>query len=279
MEPILDRLAPGTSTLCIIPHRGLGVLPLHAVPVNGMASQTHLASRFAVVYAASLSEITTPRLGHASATRSLLTIRPAADPPLHFAERECAAVREHFEHHLHLGGNDASRRQVAETVANFTYAHFACHGTADWNDIGRSAVTLSDGGLTMDELCKRDLGNVRLVCLSACETGIVDFKHLPNASIGMATSLREAGANSVLSALWTVSDAATFLTMKAFYTHHLRGHLEPGAALARAQEWLRDLSSKDVVAELGAPVATVGADSEHPFSEPFYWAPFRINGL
>jgi CHAT domain-containing protein len=67
--------------------------------------------------------------------------------------------------------------------------------------------------------------------------------------------------------------------MKAFYAHHLRGRLEPGAALARAQEWLRDLTSKDVVAELGAPVATVGADPEHPFSEPFYWAPFRINGL
>jgi CHAT domain-containing protein len=118
----------------------------------------------------------------------------------------------------------------------------------------------------------------RLVTLSACETGLVDFHDLARANLGMASQLRDAGAAVVLSSLWPVSDASTFLLMKRFYEEHRAGTALP-LALARAQSWLRDLDSRSAERLLGKKPETASAMTNRPFSSPFYWAAFYLNGL
>jgi CHAT domain-containing protein len=158
--------------------------------------------------------------------------------------------------------------------------HFACHGEADWDDILNSSLSMSDGRLTVRELSAY-LGfkGTRLVTLSACETGITDFRNLPSANVGMNAVLREAGVGCVLSSSWPVSDAAAFLIMKKFYAGYIRDGLKPILALAQAQCWLRDLDEEEVRAELGRLPETIGGEPGRPFSNPYYWAAFTLTGL
>ena len=61
-----------------------------------------------------------------------------------------------------------------------------------------------------------DLSHCDLVVLSACETGL----GAPTAAegmIGLRRSFRQAGARTVISSLWSVSDEATVALMTAFY--------------------------------------------------------------
>jgi CHAT domain-containing protein len=205
---------------------------------------------------------------------------PNGTPNLPFAERECASVAEHFSMHTSLKGNDARVAAVLAKLSQCPFVHFACHGVADWDDILSSSLVLADGRITVRDIQQHcELTHVRLVVLSACETGIVDFRQLPNANRGMNTALREAGAACVLSARWSVSDAASFLLMREFYAGLKRDAIGPSAALARAQHWLRNLTDDMARSELGFVPETVAGEKGKPFSNLYYWAAFGLTGL
>ncbi len=79
------------------------------------------------------------------------------------------------------------------------------------HDTGRD-----DGYLTAEELSRLDLSGGDLVVLSACETGL---GHARSAD-GLAPvrrALREAGARTVISSLWQVSDEVATDLMRSFY--------------------------------------------------------------
>lgn len=74
----------------------------------------------------------------------------------------------------------------------------------------------ANGLLTAEELTYTDLSACNLVVLSACQTGLGEPRS-GEGLLGLRRSVRQAGASTVISSLWSVLDEATRDLMIAFY--------------------------------------------------------------
>jgi len=153
----------------------------------------------------------------------------------------------------------ATREALWAALPGTTMAHFACHGQFGLDDTLDSALLLAqESRLTLRDLVTGDtsaLGNLRLVVLSACQTAITDFGRLPDESIGLPGGFLQAGVPAVIGTLWSINDLSTALLIHRFYELHLRGDAAAGLtpqppvrALRLAQQWLRDLTYKEMFA-------------------------------
>jgi len=98
--------------------------------------------------------------------------------------------------------------------------------------------TDNDGVLTALEVLSLNLTGTKLAILSACETGLGEI-HEGEGVYGLRRAFQEAGASTVVSSLWEVSDAGTQKLMTALYSRLLAGK-PPHLALLEAQlEMLR----------------------------------------
>lgn len=73
-----------------------------------------------------------------------------------------------------------------------------------------------DGLLTAEEISFLDLSGVDLVVLSACETALGTVE-AGEGMLGFRRSIRQAGANTIVSSLWSVPDEPTNELMQGFY--------------------------------------------------------------
>jgi CHAT domain-containing protein len=108
--------------------------------------------------------------------------------------------------------------------------------------------------LTAIDAMQLPLGNVGLVTLSACESG-VGADGLEYATL--ARAFMHAGAPTVLASLWKVDDEGTFRLMRGFYQSIANGS-DRFTALAEAQRALL-------------------AGDKH-FRDPALWAGFVVYG-
>lgn len=137
--------------------------------------------------------------------------------------------------------------------------HIASHGILDMTAPEDSFVALADGPLTARFLYNFDAGlRIDLVVLSACQTGLGRLH--PDSLIGLTNAFLVAGACSVMSTLWQVSDEQTRGLIAAFYDLLLQG----GAATMTLSRALTQAQRR-----LLADPAT---------SHPYYWAAFKITG-
>lgn len=111
---------------------------------------------------------------------------------------------------------------------------------------------VEDGVLTALELSNMNLGNVDMVVMSACESGLGETSG--EGVFGLQRGFKLAGANSLLMSLWKVDDEATKLLMTEFYKNYIGGKSKT-ESLKLAQESLRK-------------------DTE--YSDPEYWAAFIL---
>lgn len=111
---------------------------------------------------------------------------------------------------------------------------------------------IEDGILTALELSNMNLGQVDMVVMSACESGLGETSG--EGVFGLQRGFKLAGANSLLMTLWKVDDEATKLLMTEFYKNYLNGRSKQHS-LKMAQNKLR----------------------ENPrFDNPKYWAAFIL---
>ena len=127
-------------------------------------------------------------------------------------------------------------------------------------NIGLKGETLpddvEDGVLTALELSNMNLGQVDMVVMSACESGLGETSG--EGVFGLQRGFKLAGANTLLMSLWKVDDTATQKLMSKFYCYYLSGKTKQ-ESLTLAQQFLRN-------------------DPE--YSDPEYWAAFiLLDGL
>ena len=143
-----------------------------------------------------------------------------------------------------------------EDSPKYHILHFATHGELNENQPLESSLRLAstvnqNGSLTAREIFGMSIES-SLVVLSACETAIGKIS-TGDELISINRAFLYAGASSVISTLWKVSDESTYLFMDDFYTH---------------------LKSQPV----GEAMRTAQLDLINKYPHPFYWSPFILSG-
>lgn len=295
--PLAARLVElGYGQAALIPCGRLSLLPLSAAALDQVAMTVAPSAR-------AMSSARQATLERNGLSPILLGIgNPLPNPqPLPFARLEIEGIAALFscdEHRL-LYEQQATLAGVRENIAGATYLHFSCHGK--FNDVEPidSALFLSGGeALKLSDLLdgNLDFSRSRLAVLGACQTGISDFRRVPDEAVGFPAGFLQAGVPGVVSTLWSVVDISTALLLTRFYVLHKEEGCEPGTALHRAQAWLKDVSAGELAqrfSELRRLEASSipyeqlsqawrrfssAQASAKPFAHPMYWAAFTFAG-
>jgi len=183
--------------------------------------------------------------------------------PLPYSEREVLEISRYFpkeKRDIYL--RDEAREEIFKRISieDYKIIHFACHGFLSEEYPFRSALVLSLNEDSIEDgfIQVRELYNLRLkadlIVLSACQTGKGKLEK-GEGVLGLPRIFFYAGARSVISTLWKISDESTAVFMNLFYYYLSRGN-NKAQALRLAK--LKMLNSK--------------------FWHPFFWAAFVLNG-
>jgi CHAT domain-containing protein len=264
LGPIAARLqnrgiAKGARVV-VIPSKWLALLPLHAAWHPTPAGREYFLDRYAVVYVPS---VRTLAVSHdrweerKSLNPSLLAI---VDPSFRHVGEERDPIAALFAAQAFTPEpKDSTADRIASELPGRTHLHFSCHGSFNWLDPLASGLDLPTGDtLTLREISSRlQLGTVRLVTLSACESGVTEANQLPTEFVGLPFAFLQAGAASVVGSLWSVDAESTSELIEVLYQRHIKGCLHPAEALREAQ---------------------LAVKQHYDFSHPFYWSAFVAVG-
>ncbi|MBD2514714.1 CHAT domain-containing protein [Nostoc sp. FACHB-973] len=324
LSAVLQYIPDTCDRLILVPHLFLHLLPLHALPMEEEPGKSYLLDRFprGLHYAPSIQLLQLSQTWSRPSFQRFFGVQnPTED--LSFTDLEVATIRTSF----HPDDDVLERHQAQKTsltrerLAQTNIAHFACHGYFNLETPSQSALLLAesntiattssndqtrfwasrDGGeidlekcLTLGDIFALDLRQCRLTTLSACETGLTDFKSLSDEYIGLPSGFLYAGSPSVVSSLWTVNDLSTAFLMIEFYKNLQNRDRYPSVAIAlnQAQIWLRNLTTKELKIWIAQnklilnPTLKMNLnrqlqkmpDLAQPFASPFYWAAFCAIG-
>jgi CHAT domain-containing protein len=317
IDEIIKQISLECERLILIPHRYLHLLPLHALP---MAGDSSLFDRFpeGVSYAPSCQLLQLAQNRQRPEFTHLFAVQnPTGD--LSYADIEVESIQSYFNTSNLLKQKIATKEAIDDTFINNVHcAHFSCHGYFNGTEPRKSALLLADsqlnftptksdaenylclgnGGvldlnkcLTLDSIFTLNLEQCRLVTLSACETGLIDFRNTSDEYIGLPSGFLCARASTVVSSLWRVNDLSTAFLMIRFY-QNLQSIHSVALALNQAQLWLRDITKAELKAwitdnslpldptlrqKLNKKLHNL-QDDQKPFQDPFHWAAFCAIG-
>ena len=205
--------------LILSPHRELNLLPFHAARVD----DGYLIERASVRYAPNLGSLLLPWQGRGSGVAAIgldRTDLPGWEP-LHAAEAEARDVADIWaglgQSVDCLAGADATGAGVsALDLAARRCIHIATHGSSVFagdarDDPFESYLVLRDGKLDALSLSQMRL-QAEIVVMSACNSGqralsVRGLGELPGDDLfGLQAALFQAGAQSVIGALWQLPD-------------------------------------------------------------------------
>jgi len=164
---------------------------------------------------------------------------------------------------------------------DFNVIHIASHFIFSPEGEAASYLVLGDGSrLSVANIADGtyQLGNVDLLTLSACYTGMDPGAVDGVAVEGLATKAQFIGARSVLATLWSIADGSTAVFMQSFY------QLRRDRGLTKA-EALRYAQLKFITAELNPAIlpselrTNQYANALMPnYQHPFFWGAFILLG-
>ncbi|WP_414580784.1 CHAT domain-containing protein [Scytonema sp. PCC 10023] len=249
---------------------------------------------------------------------------PTSD--LIFSDVEVESIQQHFHPNAVLVHEAATKDAIfTQQLSSVHCIHFACHGYFNLESPPNSALILADAilpdsqrnknsnqvfvprevqqakynnvidlskCLTLEDILSLNLDQCRLVTLSACETGLVDFNSVSDEYIGLPSGFLYAGSPSVVSSLWAVEDMSTAFLMIKFY-ENLQKFSSIAMALGQAQIWLRDVTisqlrqwiqERNLSLDNRLETFLQNYFSKHHsrkriFANPYYWAAFTCQGL
>jgi CHAT domain-containing protein len=147
--------------------------------------------------------------------------------PLPFSRLEVDSLRTLFGA-TSLYGKSATKVNFLQLATQFRILHLATHGKADAlaGDYSYLVFAPQLDSLANELLYVRDIYNLELnsdlVVLSACETGIGQLQR-GEGMISLARAFAYAGAKSITTTLWQVSDRSTQELMTLYYRHLFSG--------------------------------------------------------
>ncbi|MEN3615630.1 CHAT domain-containing protein [Plantactinospora sp. ZYX-F-223] len=250
--PLMESLT-GVDEVLVVAEGDLAAMPLHAA---WTPDATRVSGRRYAIDHAAFRYV--PNAAVARATEELAASLAAgpesvlivgaptnATPELAHVERELAEVRRLSPAARLLTGSSATRAAVLSGLDDSTVLHMACHGRADLLDPLDSALFLAGNDtLTVSDLMWQRLRGLRLVVMTACETG-QHGAHLPNELIGMPAALIQARVAGVVAPLWAIDDESAALTAIRFHFLWRAEGLRPAQALRHAQIWVRDSTNAE----------------------------------
>lgn len=211
-EPVctaLDALSPqaGRHRVWWCPAGPLTMLPLHAAGRFGARPRSSVAARCVSSYVPSLSALLRARVTVPGPPRAF-AVGVAALPgqtALPAVSEELRAVSSHVPGLRILAGPGATVAAVLAALDTHGWAHFACHGTQDFERPSAGALRLADGPLSVLDLAGRSGAAGDLAYLSACRTA-AGGRDLPDEAIHLTAALQLAGFRHVIGSQWAVSD-------------------------------------------------------------------------
>lgn len=281
-------LAPFAAMLpedvLFIPDGVLGYLPFEALltapppgSVTRFKTHPYLLHRHRISYCYSMT-LWQEMQQKPSANRKLAAFAPAFRPAaslqpmalrgaldtLYFNRPEVEEIASVLKQAGAYSGRQAVKSQFMQIAPHAGILHIASHGIANDTASGYSfiAFTSADPSSDSSRLYARELYNLRLnaamVVLSACETGIGELKK-GEGIISLARAFAYAGAQSVVSTLWSVNDESTTHIMRAFYKDIRAGNTKSEALRNAKATYIRH-SPEDMAAH------------------PFYWSAYIAVG-
>lgn len=255
----------GEQQLCLVPDKSL-----HQLSFATLVSRTgkYLLQDYALLYAPSASVLVlateNARRKGQVVNESLLSVgNPEFDrednpnlPDLRTAETEAKAIARDYAKPLELLGGEATKDKFLNNFANVEVIHFAGHFVANGRSPANSKLLFTGGDLRSSELSAYKLPKVKLVVLSACETGFERYNKGEGA-IGIARTLLALGAPVVVASKWKVDSEPTKDLMIAFHHNRKQKKMSSGESLRQAQ------------------LEVLGRDKT---SAPFYWGAFSLFG-
>jgi hypothetical protein len=205
-RPILEALGE-QSRIWWCPTGLLMTLPLHATVLDDVVSS----------YTPTLRVLVRARERRASATRpKLLHVTVGDDLP------SVARTRDHLEelfpeeNRTTLDGDAITPKTVAALLDQHAWAHFDCHGVQDLRHPFQGGLVLRGQRLTVADVAGIRHDGAEFAFLAACETA-KNSDRVPDESITLAAALQYAGYQSVIGALWPVTDRSTERVARAVY--------------------------------------------------------------
>ena len=174
--------------------------------------------------------------------------------PLPFAQLELSAIKDLVKSKDVTW--DSSRYNIVKSAKDKSIFHFAGHAIVKSD----SAYLVSDVEqrkiITHEEIINTS-GTAELVILSACESGLGEFKS-GEGVISLGRSFIGSGAKSVVYSLWSVNDKTTTDIMKYFYENLINEEVTSKALRSAKLKFLKASSPEE--------------------RHPYYWAAFKNVG-
>jgi len=329
LDRVVTLVPPECNQLILIPHIMLHLFPLHAfplfwwaMPATGVSeTMTTLLDRFkrGVRYAPSCQLLQLAQTRQRPDFTQLFAVEnPTED--LTYATLEVEAIKGYF-HQLAdiIKKRDATKAAIAgKNLKDVHCFHFSGHGYFNLDNPRKSALIPADAYLdpppeqldperhlrlhngtvldlekclTLDAILTLNLEKCRLVTLSACETGLIDFQNTSDEYIGITNVFLVAGTPAVIISLWEVNAVSTAFLMIEFY-HNLHAGLTVAEALNKAQLWLRDVTKVELEQWISDKQLRLSrkqrakleqlsielSPKDKPFQQPYYWAGFCAVG-
>ncbi len=214
LNQIIAQVPHDIQKIIIIPHRYLHLLPFHAIPLS---AGEYLIDKYpaGVSYAPSCQLLNLAQIkvennpvtinqnftnfdqsllpDEQTRLNNLFAIQnPTKD--LKFTDIEVETIANNFNSHKILKHEQASKAAFKKDLTLLTdsqWLHFSCHGSFNSISPLKSALQFansevkpeltetssSEKCLTLEEILELELSQCYLVCLSACETGVIDFSN------------------------------------------------------------------------------------------------------
>jgi CHAT domain-containing protein len=202
--------------------------------------------------------------------------KPKIFGPLEYSGSEAVMAQRTFGGLLLLD-TAATRRAFLENCERYSTLILATHAKADERvkEYAFLAFAPEKGGKTDSLLYISEIYGLPiqadLVVLSGCETGSGQVSG-DEGVISLARAFTQAGARSVVSALWPISDASTERVMLQFYKKRYKGASKSAALRAGQMAMFSPPSSREKTRYDNLKLDWTR------WAHPYFWAAFSLHG-